>query len=105
MLEIHKIKLFIFNLQIMPERELMPDKLTQLRADFESAFEKIDPPDFSRAITALNKYEGAVIFFELGLKLIREMPDGSEKLIEEIQDRLLSRKEQLTEQLFPEARK
>ncbi|HCW32107.1 MAG: hypothetical protein UT36_C0002G0003 [Candidatus Peregrinibacteria bacterium GW2011_GWF2_39_17] len=89
----------------MPENEPTPDRLAQLRTEYEDALKALDPEGPRTAVEILHKHQGAIPLFELGLKLAREMPEGTEELIEEIRERLRSREQELGEQLYPARRR
>lgn len=88
----------------MTERESAPDRLTQLRAEYEAALKILDPAGPATAMEVPHKHQGAIPLFELGLKLAREMPEGAEEFIEEIREQLRSRERQVGEQLRPARR-
>lgn|GEM_PF-2701995 len=88
----------------MPETEPTPETMDQLRAEYEAALRKIDPPGHATAMEILHKHQGAIPLFELGLRIAREMPEGAEEFIQEIRERLRSREQQIGEQLYPARR-
>lgn len=87
----------------MLEKETNLDPLQKYREDVEAAFGKVE----SRrgAVEILGALQGAIAFFEEGLKLGKDNPEGAETLIAEIRDRLAKREHQIAEQLYPARRR
>lgn len=88
----------------MPTIEQVLDPLERRRADIENSF-KIIEKKANLAKEKLALYQGAIEFFELGLKLGREKPEQAEALVKEIQERLTKREQDLGEQLHPARRR
>ncbi len=87
----------------MTENEPSLDPLQQYREGFEGAYKKVESR--SRVVETIAALQGAIAFFEQGLKLGRENSEGVESLIEEIRAKLAKREQQLGEMLDPGRRK
>lgn len=89
----------------MPENEPNIDLMAQYKEEYEAALRDIDPLGPTKAIDVLHGYQGAIPFFELGLKLGKEDPEKAKALITDIKEELAKREQQIAEMLYPYRRK
>jgi hypothetical protein len=84
-----------------PKPDKTADKATLLRKEFEEALHEIDPGGFQLALEVLQKYQGAVPFFELGVKLGQEDPKIAQEIIDEIKGKLMAGEQFVGQQIRP----
>lgn len=87
---------------IPPKPDQAADKVRQLRQEFEEALSRIDHAGFQLALEALYKYQAAVPFFELGVKLGQEDPEIVQGLIDEIKKKLAAGEQFVGQQIRPD---
>ncbi|MCX6794681.1 MAG: hypothetical protein NTY31_01660 [Candidatus Falkowbacteria bacterium] len=87
---------------IPPKPDKAADKVAQLRKEFEEALHGIDREGgFQLAMPLLYKYQAAVPFFELGVKLGQEDPKIVQELIDEIKGKLAAGEQSVGQQIRP----
>jgi len=84
----------------MSETEHEPNQVEQIRAEYEGIRDR-NELHATRAIELLTRMEGAVDYFQLGLRLGKEGSGDAERLAAEISKYIGDRKTQLHEGLFP----
>ncbi len=87
----------------MTEKAPVLKPIDQIKKEYEN-IRDAQELHTTTAMSLLRYMEGAVDYFELGLRLGRETPGSSKDLTVEIEKYIKERKQQLMEQLFPATR-